>query len=209
MFFSCAVAINQSKRLRAKGRLTEGSFRGGSSAVGGEGVPLLKQKLLSCKRGRAQRAPTKIVRRSRSFEVMPKASLLLRARSGARSAPLRGLAVFYSCAVAINQSKRLHKKGHLAEAPSEEGAKVYTHRNHHGYALISRAHQPLPPSVEGGGPRSGGRRVSKESNFTFEKSQRLLRRSRHVVRVLSVSLCCTSKTSQQLFRQKRVFGYKA
>ena len=51
--------------------------------------------------------PYEFVRRARSFEVMPKASLLLTARTAARSAPLRGLAMFHSGAVAINQSKRL------------------------------------------------------------------------------------------------------
>ena len=80
------------------------------------------QKLVLLWSGRTQCAPTKIVRRARSFEVMPKASLLLTARTGARSAPLRGLAVFYSYSVAINQSKRLRAKGNLSEAPSEEGA---------------------------------------------------------------------------------------
>ena len=46
VFYSSAVAINQSKRLRAKGHLAEGSFRGGSSAAGGEGVPFSNAKLL-------------------------------------------------------------------------------------------------------------------------------------------------------------------
>ena len=60
VFYSSAVAINQSKRLCTKGHLAEGSFRGGSSAAGGEGVPFSNAKLLSCKRGRTQCAPTMV-----------------------------------------------------------------------------------------------------------------------------------------------------
>ena len=67
VFYSSAVAINQSKRLCTKGHLAEGSFRGGSSAVGGEGVPLFKEKLLSHERGCTECplrvcAPRKILR---------------------------------------------------------------------------------------------------------------------------------------------------
>ena len=62
-----------------------------------------------------------------------------------------------------------------------------------------------PPSTEGGegcavslnvGRLSCSRRLQ-ESNFAFGKSQRLLRRSLHVVQVLSVPLCYTSKTSSR------------
>ena len=65
-------------------------------------------------------APYKFVRRARSFgRVAPSR---MTARTGARSAPIRELAVFYSSAVAINQSKRLCTKGHLAEGSFRGGS---------------------------------------------------------------------------------------
>ena len=65
-------------------------------------------------------APYEFARRARSFgRVAPSR---MTARTGARSAPLRGLAVFYSSAVAINQSKRLCTKGHLAEGSFRGGS---------------------------------------------------------------------------------------
>ena len=59
----------------------------------------------------------------------------------------------------------------------------------HGNVLIIRAHKLV-------GARCARPR-SCESNFAFGKSQRLLRRSLHVVQVLSVPLCCTPKTSSR------------
>ena len=126
--------------------------------------------------------PTKIVRRARSFgRVAPSR---MTARTGARSAPLRGLAVFYSSAVAINQSKRLCTKGHLAEG-----------------------------SFRGGSSAAGGEgvpfpkakliflltkfQVLRKYIFEFKSQCRFLRRSLHVVQVLSVPLCCTTKTSSR------------
>ena len=81
------------------------------------------------------------------------------------------------------------------------------------------AFETLPPPLRGPPPPTEGGEgcavtlnvgrglapaVCGKSDFTFRKSQRLLRRSRCDARVLSVSLCCTTKTSSRALPSLRM-----
>ena len=113
----------------------------------------------------------------------------MRVTADAHSAPLRGLAVLYSSAVAINQSKRLRAKDHLSEAPSEEGAPPQAVREfpfqRQSYFPVNAATRRIPPTSLCGytatlkayanhsprGRRGEQAKTSQRDVFTMRRSQ--------------------------------------